>query len=238
MGAEPSDQLECTCRSPRSAARTSPPPRSCAFERNSTSTSGSRSAHAWAMTFAVFGPMPGSDCQRVRGAVAFAVGLAERFDDVGGVAIGHHAAWVFAGPVLVVRNLAQRDHRIHGSSVHGGPWRAASRPNPEPGHSTRRSGPASAHRRRRGQPHRTTPRPVPRGGRGDMRQHGVRAVVVDVIGLARRTSHIPPVDHHFGQRDYSAYLGREVDAAGPRHALPRRRVPPRRGQLCRAAAES
>ena len=32
-------------------------------ERNSTSASGSRPAHAWAITFAVFGPIPGNDCQ-------------------------------------------------------------------------------------------------------------------------------------------------------------------------------
>ena len=63
IGADPSDQLECRCRSPRSAARRSPPPRSSAAERNSTSRSGSRPDQAWSMTLAVLGPMPGSDCQ-------------------------------------------------------------------------------------------------------------------------------------------------------------------------------
>ena len=53
----------------------------------------------------------------VRSAVTLTVSIAERFDDVGGVAVGHHPPRVLARPVLVVRNLTQGDDRIHGSSV-------------------------------------------------------------------------------------------------------------------------
>ena len=77
IGAEPSDQFECRCRSPRSAARISPPPRSSAAERNSTRTSGSRPAQACAITFAVFGPMPGQRLPAVGLAVPLALRVVE-----------------------------------------------------------------------------------------------------------------------------------------------------------------
>ena len=48
-----------------------------------------------AITFAVLGPMPGSDCQLAGGAVAFPFGLRQPLDNVGGVAVGHHAPRVF-----------------------------------------------------------------------------------------------------------------------------------------------
>ena len=113
IGAQPSDQSECMCRSPLSAARISPPPRSCALERNSASASGSRPAHACAITLAVLGPMPGRDCQLLAAPWRSRSASESSFDDVGGVAVGHHPPRVFAGAVLVVRNLAQGDHRIH-----------------------------------------------------------------------------------------------------------------------------
>ena len=53
----------------------------------------------------------------VRGAVTLAVGIAERLDDVGRVAVGHHPPRVLPRPILVVRNLTQCDDRIHDSSV-------------------------------------------------------------------------------------------------------------------------
>ena len=116
IGADPSDQFECRCRSPRSAARTSPPPRSLAAARNSASASGSRPAHAWAITFAVLGPMPGSDCQLLAWPWRSRVGLVKAFDDVGGVAVRHDAPGVLAVAVLVVGDLPQRGYRIHDST--------------------------------------------------------------------------------------------------------------------------
>ena len=86
-------------------------------DRNSASTSGSRPAHAWAMTFAVLGPTPGSDCQLLAAPCRSRSASVERLDDVGGVAVGHHAAGVLTRPVLVIRNLAQCGDRIHGFSV-------------------------------------------------------------------------------------------------------------------------
>jgi hypothetical protein len=50
-------------------------------------------------------------------AVLLALGVVESLDGVGGVAVGHHAARVLAGAVLVIGNLAQRGYGIHGSSV-------------------------------------------------------------------------------------------------------------------------
>ena len=97
--------------------------------RNSTSASGSRPAHACAMTFAVFGPMPGNDCQLFAAPWRSRSASDERFDDVGGVAVGHHPPRVFACPVLVVGDLTQGDDRIHVSSVPGqGARQAGSRP--------------------------------------------------------------------------------------------------------------
>src|SRR3954465_10848296 len=49
----------------------------------------------------------------VGGTVAFSLSLGKFLDDVGGIAVGHHAPRVFARPVFVVGNLAQGDHRVH-----------------------------------------------------------------------------------------------------------------------------
>ncbi|SKW45011.1 Uncharacterised protein [Mycobacteroides abscessus subsp. abscessus] len=58
MGTEPSDQLECRCRSPLSASRIAPPPVLLALARSCSSVAGTFPAHASAATVAVFGPRP------------------------------------------------------------------------------------------------------------------------------------------------------------------------------------
>ena len=50
-------------------------------------------------------------------AIPLALPFVERFDDIGRVPVGHHAAGIFAGTVLVVGDPAQRRHRIHCSHV-------------------------------------------------------------------------------------------------------------------------
>src|SRR6202034_645555 len=50
-------------------------------------------------------------------AVALPLRVVEPFDDVRGVAVGHHPPRVLARPVFVVGDLSQRGHWIHLSSV-------------------------------------------------------------------------------------------------------------------------
>ena len=64
------------------------------------------------------------------------------------------------------------------------------------------------------------------GDRGHVRQHRVQSGRVDVVVLSGRDRQVPAVDDYFGQRDDPPDLAGEVDAAGTRHAVPRRRLSP------------
>ena len=115
----PSRRTSSSARAGRrcSAARMSPPPRSAAASRNSTSDVGFAARPRLRDHLRGLRPDAGQRLPAVGRAVLLPLGVGERLDDVGGVAVGHHPARVLARAVLVVRDLAQRGDRVHGSSV-------------------------------------------------------------------------------------------------------------------------